>query len=342
MKKWLLPWFISLVALAFLSCSDKNPVSLGQEWEIYTIADQEDWQVVGPIITEALEKKLVTPLTEKEYVVTHVDPENLQDYLLMRNLLLISSLRPGSKMDKILRKALPDDAYEKIVSGEEYLFIARNQWAREQFIVILASPGIEALKASVASYPDYIYTLFDQTRNQRLREVLFFRTQGKIEKHLKKNYHWTFKIPYGYKIAREDKEKNFVQLSLLNPDRNIFIHWVDHPEKDKYHETWLLKKINWMGSNYNDAYVKEGYYYATKKKFRNYEATLLIGLWQSDTKNIGGPMQAYAFYVPEQDRYYVIYFNIFAPDRRKEPYIRELRTIVETFKAFAIKESRTS
>ena len=35
-------------------------------------------------------------------------------------------------------------------SGEEYLFISRNQWAREQFIVILASPGIEALKASVA------------------------------------------------------------------------------------------------------------------------------------------------------------------------------------------------
>ncbi|RMF69163.1 MAG: DUF4837 family protein, partial [Calditrichaeota bacterium] len=90
------------VGLVLAGCSKKNPVALGQNWEIYAVADESDWQQVGPILKEALEKKIPTPLAESEFVVEHILPEQLQDYRLMRNLILVSSLQPESETNKLL------------------------------------------------------------------------------------------------------------------------------------------------------------------------------------------------------------------------------------------------
>lgn len=326
----------------FVGCSKKNPVSLGQSWEIYAVADEQDWQAVGPIIKEALEKKIATPLAEKEYVVEHVLPQDLPKYMLMKNLLLISSLEPGTEMEKILNRALPDDALDKIKSSKEYLFVSRNNWAHEQFVTVLAAPGLENLKASVASYPDYLYTLFDRNRNERLREVLFFRTHGQVEKRLKNTYGWTLKVPYGYEVVKEDAEKHMVQLSNHNPDRNIFVHWIENAGKVKLNEKFLRRKVNWLASFYHDAYVDREDYFVTRERLHDYETLAMIGLWKSDTELNGGPMMAYAFRDETHDRIYVVFANVFAPDRRKEPYLRELKMVLNTLMTFPEKVQVTS
>jgi len=334
MKKSLLV-FIGLVFLiAILSCSDKSPVSLGEEWEIYAIADENDWQDVGTIIQDALQKKYVTPGVEDEYVVKHVLPKDMGKYLDRRNLLLISSMRPGSEMTKILQKALEPEVIEKIKSGDEYLFVSHDQWTRDQFLVILAAFDAKTLKASVASYPDYIYTLFNQNRNQRLRQKLFSRTQGLIEKQLKKAYGWTLKIPgYFYKKLDDPKQK-LVQLNCPDPDRNIFVTWVDDAGKIELTESWMLNELNKILENYHKAYIQKGYYFTRRRRFQNSDALTIIGLWQSDAEQIGGPAQAIAFRDPGTNRIYLIVTTVFAPDRRKEPYLRELQLIVQTFKSF--------
>ena len=324
-----------VTALWWSGCAETSPVALGQYWEVFVVADDQDWEAVGELIQETLEKPLATPLAEKEYVVQRVKPEEFEQHLTMRNLLIVSSLTPGTETERLLRRALDDDTYDKIAAGEEYLFVARDQWARGQFLVILAAPGAEALTKSVAFYPDYLYALFERNRNQKLRELLFARTYGRIERRLKEDYGWTIKLPFGYKVVRQDSANRVVHISKLNPDRNILVHWVEAAEQVPLSRDWMVEKVNWLASFYESGYVKEGEFFISTRRWHNYDALVMFGLWQSDTRQIGGPMQAYAFRDRQSGRLYVIFGNVFAPDRRKEPYVRELETIIDTFKSFA-------
>ncbi|MBD3290608.1 DUF4837 family protein, partial [candidate division KSB1 bacterium] len=177
-------------------------------------------------------------------------------------------------------------------------------------------------------------TYFDDYRNARLKETLFFRTQGSLENELKEKCGWTMKIPSAYHIEKADTIENFVQIKRLEPDINIFVHWMDEQKSLNISESWALEKINWMLSHYENAYLQDDYYFTTEKKFNNRNATYIMGLWQSDTEYSGGPAFSYAFRDTENDRVYVIAGHVFAPNQRKEPELRELELIVKTFTSF--------
>ncbi|MBD3288797.1 DUF4837 family protein, partial [candidate division KSB1 bacterium] len=194
--------FAIFVSLIFISCDDKSIITLGRDWEIYVVAADDVWERTEPYIRPALEKKLVTPMVEKEFVVEHVLPENMDNYLQMRNLLFISVLETDSRIDDILKQSVNEDLYENIQAGEEYLFVTQDQWAMDQFVMILSAPDIESLVSNVSIYPDYLYTYFDDYRNARLKETLFFRTQGSLENELKEKCGWTMKIPSAYHIEK--------------------------------------------------------------------------------------------------------------------------------------------
>ncbi len=331
---------LALLAMLMLTgCEKRSPVALGQEWEIYVVADEEDWNVIGKTITEVLEKKLVTPQTENEFEVIHIKPEEFANYLKMRNLLIISSLQPGSETDRIVRKALKDEYYDKVIKQEEYFFVSRDQWAKEQFIVVLAAPGKEALRASIESYPDYIYHIFNQNRNEQLRFAMFKRTQGRIERHLKKQYGWTLKIPFYYELVDEDSTQRLVHLKSPEPERHMLVHWIDHPKSKKVTETWLKEKAHWMGRVFYNARIVDGYYFSSTDRFQNRPALKIIGLWESATDAKGGPVEVMTFYDKEADRIYVLMMGVFAPDHRKEPFLRELRLMANTFKSMASRKS---
>ncbi len=325
---------VAFIALMVTSCEEKSIVSFGRDWEVYVIAEEDVWNEAAQFIRPALEKKLMTPMVEKEFVVEHVLPKNLNEYLQMRNLLLISVLNSDSRVNDILQQSIDKDVYRNIVAGEEYLFVTKNQWTTDQFVMILAAPDMESLVANVRIYPDYLYTYFNDFRNARLKDALFFHTQGRPENELKEKYGWTMKLPSGYHIELEDTTENFVRINKIDPDMNIFVHWMESQKSLNLSESWALEKTNWMISHYKNAYLQKGYYFTTENRFHNQNATYIMGLWQSDTEYIGGPMFTYAFRDSEIDRVYVVTGHIYAPDRRKEPYLRELELIVDTFKSF--------
>ena len=268
---------------------------------------------------------------ENEFEVIRVDPKDFGRYLHMRNLLLISSLQPGTTLDRILHKSLSDETYRKVVDKKEYLLTAHDQWSEDQFIIILVSPDRKTLRASIEAYPDYVYQLFNRNRNRRVQEELFMHTNGHLEKRLKKQYGWALKIPAFYDLAGEDSGNAIVHLQTPLPERHIFVHWLDHPDRKKVNETWLRQQISEIDKSYHGFKVVSGYYFTTERRFQGREALTLYGLWESDKEAEGGPIQAVAFYDRNLDRIYVITTLVYAPDHRKEPYLRELDLVLNTF-----------
>jgi len=330
-KKTIAMLLVALLIIAQSGCEKKSPVALGEEWQIYAVADSLDWQAVGDLLKSALEKKLVTPQVENEFEVIRVDPKDFGQYLHMRNLLLVSSLQPGTTLDRILHKSLSDETYRKVVEKKEYLLMARDQWSRDQYIVILVSPDRKTLRASIKAYPDYVYQLFNRNRNRRVQEELFMHTNGRLEKRLKKQYGWTIKIPAFYDLAGEDSSNAIVHLQTPMPERHIFVYWLDKPDRKRVNEAWLREQISKIGKSYHGFKVVSGFSFTTERRFQGRAALTLYGLWASDKKAEGGPIQAVAFYDRNLDRIYVIISLVYAPNQRKEPYLRELALVRNTF-----------
>ena len=324
---------VTFVLVATSGCSQKLPMALGHNYEIYVVADKAEWDSLGTEIKEILEKTTITPQLEKVFEVIHVDPAHFRDYLDRRNLLIVSALEPRSPADDLLMRALDKDVVEKIKSGQEYLFVARDQWAIGQFIVILASKDIPTLKANIEVFPDFIYDLFYTERDRRYKEELFWRTESVLERKLRKDVGWTLKIPPRFKIEAEDPSVDrLVWLRRTYPDLNIFVHWqaVDGPQA--LTSMWVDEKIRWIGAKYYDGAtpVKDAVIYR-RATFHGKPAVQVYGLWEITDKAMGGPFRAIAFYDPETGKIYLLYLVVYAPTHRKEPLLRRLELIADTF-----------
>ncbi len=329
------PLMLGLVflLLATSGCSQKLPTSLGRNYEIYVIADQAEWDSLGTMIKEIFEKTTITPQLEKVFEVIHVDPAHFSDYLDRKNLLILAAFEPKSPTDELLLKALDKKAVDKIKSGQEYLFVARDEWAIGQFIMILASKDIPTLKANIEVFPDFIYDLFYQERDRRYKEELFWRTEAVLERKLRKDVGWTLKIPPRFRIEAEDPSVDrLVWLRRTYPDLNIFVHWEAADGPEALTSMWVDKKIRWIGAKYYDGArpVKDAEIFR-RGTFHGKPAVQAYGLWEITDKAMGGPFRTIAFYDDETKKIYLLHLVVYAPTHRKEPLLRRLELIADTF-----------
>ena len=325
---------VLLLALSTSSgCSQKLPMALGRNYEIYVIADKAEWDSLGTLLKEILEKETITPQKEKVFQVIHVDPADFRSYLNRKNLLIVAALQPNSPADELLQRALDAEVMEKIRSGSEYLFVGRDQWAVGQFLMVLASRDIATLKANIEVFPDFIYQLFLRERDRRYREELFWRTEAGIEKKLRKQVGWTLKVPPRFEIVEMDPSiDRLVWLRRTYPDLNIFVHWESVPGPERITRDWIDGKIRWIGRKYYDGAVPvDGQVVFRRETFQGKPALMAYGLWEISDKTMGGPFRVIAFYDAETGRAYLIYLVVYAPTHRKEPLLRRLELVAETF-----------
>lgn len=329
-------FLLAVIALTIgfsAGCAKRSPIAGGDEYAIYVVADDTEWSQLGGLIKDIFEKKLVTPQVETVFEVRRATPKQFKQYRLMQNLLILSAMEPQSDADKLVRRLLDAEAMNKVLTGEEYLFVSRDAFARGQFLMILASKDIPNLKAHIMVYPDYLYHLFLNERNRRLRESLFWLTEGKLERRLKNKYGWTLKVPRDFKLAQESSEDHVVWLRWAFPDMNVFVHWEEAAGPQALTQRWLEDKVSWMLQAYYDsAQVAKGYVYEKTGRFKGRSAEEMYGLWEINSKGAGGPFHAIAFWDEASKRIYLIDLVLYAPGRRKEPWLRRLDLIADTFR----------
>jgi hypothetical protein len=322
-------------------CSKRSPIAAGDEYVIYVIADDAEWEKLGQQITEIFEKKLVTPQVETVFEVKRAPASQFSQFKLMQNLLIVSAMEPRSEADQLVEQILDAETMKEVLAGEEYLFVSRDAYARGQFLMILASKDIATLESNIAVYPDYLYHLFLDERNRRLRESLFWLTEGSLERRLREAYGWALKIPRDFKLVEESPENRLVWLRWVFPDMNVFVHWQEGDDPSELTQRWVEDRVSWvLQAYYDSARVVDGYVFEKATTFQGLPAREMYGLWEITTKGAGGPFHAIAFWDDASKRIYLLNLVLYAPGRRKEPWLRRLDLIAETFQPSAKATSR--
>lgn len=352
----------NILAIAFAACvsiscsneknSDYLPKATGKPGEVVLIVDSLQWK--GKLGTEL--KNIFRaevpglPQDEPMFTVIWAHPDkNLKLLTQLKTIVYAFTLDQTSIGSRILTNTLSAETKTKIQTDTSfYLSTIKDEYARGQDVVYLFGDTEENLIHHLGKNRKRLIDYFNNLERERLATKIFTAqsTQG-IAATLRKEQNFEIKIPAVYQLA--DKKVDFVWVRQIfsNQDKDIFISW--KPYESEYQllpdsiMAWrdeIAKKhlfedpknpISYLVLEKEDAPV-----YAQQVNFNNKFAMELRGLWRTNHRTMGGPFLGYALTDEARGLVYYIEGFVYAPGKDKREFMRELETILWSFKPLPV------
>jgi len=322
-------WLPIALLLLFGGCSHLPP-GIGSDHEVMVLTNPEDWETVYPLLQRIFERKVYTPQEEKVFTVRKIAQAKFELYKKSRNLLLISPLNSGGPTAQEISSLLSPQARRMVMEGEAFVFAKRDVWAKDQELMILTAPTYPLLREKLAEGREEIFAVMEGALNEKTMVWLFKRgEQRKLERGLFRKWGWYLRIPWGFSLRSE--APGFVWLLKKAPDRWLFVWW-EESEDSILTPQWAIRKKNEIGRTYYQGEeVAPSYLGWRQISLNGHRGWKVWGTWQNPQLVAGGPFRLYCFWDRESKRRYIVDGALFAPGIKKEPYLRQLDLIMQTF-----------
>lgn len=340
-----------LFLLTFLSvlfvtgCSDVKLPALGAEDEIIVVADSADYLQLQESLSAVFCKIIKTPQNEQLYNLKRINYEKLSFYKQRKNLIIISPLNSETEISKYLKSILDAKVAEKVNAGEEFVFNKYDLWARNQIVMIMASPDIESLNRNILKEQENLLYYVQNLSNKRIAESLYNDQYEKkdIEGKFLKNYGWMIYVQADYLLAKEVPEDNFVWLRRspgTDMERWLFVHWIENASPNLLHPDSVFAIRDKITKKYyrtmdDTTYVMsvdmDDYKFVSEVNFLGRYALMTNALWKMSDNTMGGPFINYTFYDEKTHRIYMLDGSIFAPKFEKKKLIQQMDVTLQSF-----------
>lgn len=351
MKKIL---FILIITGSFIACSDKKsenlPPAAGVSGDMYLVMDSVQWKGQLGITLDSTFNSEMKGLPRPEYLYNMhwIDPRKLNFILKQRrNLIFATTLDKSSHGASIIKKIFTPDFIAKMKSDPTlYVTTSKNVFAKGQEVMYLFGNNEKELLANIRKNRQQLVDYFDKTERERLTKSLFKSGQLKgLSDWMKKNMQADIQIPFGYKLVIN--EKDFVWVRQINPrdDKDIFIARKKYTSPDQFKKDSLIKFRDEVCKKYlfEDPEVSNSYLItettvpflpveSRQINFKNHFSMETRGLWRANNYSMGGPFVSYALVDEATGYFYYLEGFTFSPSRSQREIMRELETILFTFK----------
>jgi hypothetical protein len=153
-----------------------------------------------------------------------------------------------------------------------------------------------------------------------------------VESQLREDYGWSVQVPFGYRILEAYPDSGFVVLVKQDPNRWLWVYWEDGVPPDRLTGDWCIAKRDEITRRFFDGdRVSPGDTQVSEAVYAGKLAVTLTGLWENERTWSGGPFKAYAFVDVDLNRFYFVDVGVFAPNKHKEPYLRQVDLMARTF-----------
>ncbi|MBN1695480.1 DUF4837 family protein [candidate division WOR-3 bacterium] len=309
------------------------PHSIGGRDEVILVAPDE-FQVDSFI--NQLEKVEYYPTEENVFNVERVDLSEIDRYKLWRNVIIV-----GNFEESYINDLLGEEAKEELEKGAQ-LFLEKDLWVRLQTAVIITGMNTEETQSLLDRSTGTIYRVLREEETERFSKMVYM--QGYQEKETKKMEALlgaSFKIPLGYRLAKD--EAGFMSYIRKNPDRMVTLLYsaesINNPLG--FRDSLFSEYFNGDEVVVDSIAVasEDGGIYFIRltsldtMNFNDVKAIQVRGVWKND-KLKGGPMGGpFVSYVFQKDGiWYFLDGHVFAPGKKKWPFLEEVNIILNTFK----------
>lgn len=323
-------FFIPILLLLLSGGCSPLPPGIGSDHEVMVLANPGEWEMVYPLLQEIFERRVYTPQEEKVFTVRRIDQSKFDLYKKSRNLLIISPLNSSGPATQEIGSLLSPQARQMVEEGRAFLFAKRDVWAKDQELVILTAPTYPVLRAKLFEGKEDVFRVMEKALNEKTMVWLFKKDeQRKLEREIFQKWGWSLRIPWGFSLR--DEAPGFVWLLKKAPDRWISIWWEESGDSILTPQ-WAIRKRNEVGKTYYGGdEVAPDYTGWRRVSLNGHRGWEVWGAWRNPKLVAGGPFKLYCFWDQESKRRYLLDGALFAPGIKKEPYLRQLDLIMQTF-----------
>jgi len=343
MNKYFYLLFILILPLLISSCDYSNKPARGPEDEIYVVADSAEFLELQYALDSTFQKTIFTPQPENLFNLVRVSPNQLEKYKRRKNLIIIEPLNSTSVTSQFIKSVTDSVIINKFKSEEDFTLIKYDLWAKDQIVMILSAPTMQALEFKILKEKDNLLYSFQKISDQRLYKSLYNSQyeQKEVEGHFLKNYGWIIYVQADFKVAMEKPEDNFVWLRRSpgsDMERWLFIHWIDNATPAYLNEDSIKAVRNRLTQKYYQTsddsgfvVLVENYFTLNEVNFKGRYALMIQGLWDLNIKGMGGPFISYTFFDEKTKRIYMIDGSVYAPKYYKRNLIHQMDVTLQSF-----------
>ena len=239
-----------------------------------------------------------------------------------------------------MRHFMTDESLKRIQTDSSiYRFSNQDSYAKGQEILHLFGQSQDQLISKIISNRTTLRNHFLTIEKQRISETLFKKEEKNVERVLENDHDFTFKIPYGFDLAKN--EKDFVWVRFLDPEyeKNVFVYFAPYTSKEpfddpvEFRESITSKKMRDVEKP--DVYMttQDVPHQVQEVNFNGKYAKETRGLWKLSDISGGGAFVSYVFVDESQKRMYYLEGYAYAPSKDKREFMREIEVILSTFKS---------
>ena len=344
---------IGFFVLFAFSCSKQErdaeylPKATGKPGDIILVMDSVQWRgELGKEVRNIFQATVPgLPQEEPMFNLIWVHPARMRLLTQIRNLVYVFTLDQATVGSKVLRKDFTPETLEKIKSDTSfYRFTRKDEYAKGQEVMYLFGDTERNLISHLQKNRQNIIDHFNEVERQRL-EANMFKTKSTlgVTAFLRKEQGIELRVPIGYVVA--DKANDFIWLRQIeaNKDKDIFITWKPYtseyqllPDSVIEWRDQVARKYLFEDPENPISYLvteRENFDISAKQVMLNKHFAMEIrALWKTNTQTMGGPYLGYALVDQPKGRLYYIEGFAYAPGRDKREIIRELETILWTFR----------
>ena len=343
MKKLLIFIFLSVQFLFFVACDSSQKPATGFEDEIYIVADSSEYEEVKLALESAFELVINTPMPEKLFTLKRVSSNQIQKVQKKKNIVIVAPLNSGSYTSEYIKTITDSQIQKRLETENDFILSKYDLWAKNQLVTVLSAANMQELEFKILKNKDNLLYAYQKQSDKRLKESLYApRYERKaIEGLLLRDHGWVIYVQADYKLAKNDKENNFVWLRRSpgsDMERWIFIHWIDNATPEYLNSDSIKTIRNRITKQFyqvrdDTAYVviADSFFTTSEVNFNERYALFTQGLWDLNIKGMGGPFVNYTFYDEKSKRLYMLDGSIFAPKYYKRNLIQQIDVILQSF-----------
>ena len=319
------------------------PVARGADGVILVVMDSALWvDSLGAELKKTFSEPIPgLPQEEPYFTIRQINPLRLNDILkAAKNMIFVTTLDKRSRQSSAMRKFITDNSLKRIQSDSSlYRFSNQDAYAKGQQILHLFGQNQNKLISKIRANRDELRNYFMAIEKNRIAQTLFNKEEKNIERKLQEDHGFTFRVPYGFDLARN--EKNFAWVRFLDPEyeKNIFVHYGPYISQEPFNypiehrESITSKKMRDIEKP--DIYMTtQDYPHQIKEiNFNGKYAKETRGLWKLSDISGGGAFVSYVFVDESQKRIYYLEGYVYAPGDDKRQHMREMEVILSSFKS---------
>ncbi len=309
---------------------------LGGDRDITLIIDPVPKRIIGAELIRLLSQPCFPSQEEEVFRMRVPSLEKFHISKVWHNTVIVTQLDAPATASIEAHPFLEQTQLDQARQDGIALFHQEGVWVYGQDVFFIVARDSASLAENGLDLGQKIVDIILGKINLKVsRELYADGLDPDIMAKLDTNYDWRMDVPRFYSLHKESAEDRVMMFRFRNRDplidRIITVHWGPAGSKPMTAKRVRQLRDDIMLDYSAGDLVSDNFLDAATVTFAGHDAVRLDGNWDNDKDLIGGPFRTYGFVDKTTDTYYIVDYFLLAIAMKKEPKMRQLNVIVNTF-----------